>query len=725
MGMNQSHKTPPLTQAIGYGIIVGVGMAFAIGMIFVTFALRRYQREKIDAAEFATAGRSVRSGLIVSAVVSSWTWAATLLVSTTQGYSNGMFGPISYAAGGSVQIVLFATLGIEMKRKAPTVYTYLEVVRHRFGAYAHCIYMFYAIATNILVMAMLIAGASATTESLTGMHPVAACFLIPLGVTLYTVAGGLKATFLTDYTHTIILYVVIFLFAFTVYANSDFLGSPGRMYDLLVEASKNYPVEGNQDGSYLTMKSRSAGIFLVINLCGNFGTVFLDTGYWNKAIAAAPEAALPGYFLGGLMWFAIPWMCSTTMGLAGRVLEHTEYWPTWPRAMTTSEVSAGLTLPYTAVAILGKGGGSAVLLLIFMAVTSASSAEMVAASSVWTYDIYRAYINPKASSRQLITQTHLSVIMFVLVMICFSIGLHYGNVGMGYLYFLMGVIICSAVLPVVFTMFWSGFNQLSACLAPPLGMGLGIAAWAATTAGMFDNQFTLDTTGSDFPMMAGNLVSLFSPLIIIAICQLIGGNSHYDFNELKNMEQLRELPPDTNGAELEKMHEAEAREKQNHDNELTVTMSHAQVAAYEKHEQEFAEGERILNKSALIARVAAICISLSVLIIWPMPMYGTGYIFSKEFFTGWICVAFIWLFISLLVVVVWPVWQGRYPIAHTVRGIYWDLTGQSHKLRDWQEEHPEDLHVAFSPVASAISPVASPIMGIEAPQDAPPLVKRD
>ena len=226
-------------------------------------------------------------------------------------------------------------------------------------------------------------------------------------------------------------------------------------------------------------------------------------------------------------------------------------------------------------------------------------------------------------------------------------------------------------------------------------------------------------------MMAGNLVSLFSPLIIIAICQLIGGNSHYDFNELKNMEQLRELPPDTNGAELEKMHEAEAREKQNHDNELTVTMSHAQVAAYEKHEQEFAEGERILNKSALIARVAAICISLSVLIIWPMPMYGTGYIFSKEFFTGWICVAFIWLFISLLVVVVWPVWQGRYPIAHTVRGIYWDLTGQSHKLRDWQEEHPEDLHVAFSPVASAISPVASPIMGIEAPQDAPPLVKRD
>ena len=314
--------------------------------------------------------------------------------------------------------------------------------------------MFYALATNILVMAMLIAGSSAATESLTGMHPVAACFLIPLGVTLYTLAGGLKATFLTDYIHTMILFVIIFLFAFTVFANNSYLGSPGRVWELLTEVALEYPREGNKDGSYLTMKSRPAGIFLVINLAGNFGTVFLDTGYWNKAIAASPAAALPGYFLGGLSWFAIPWLCATTMGLAGRVLEHTPYWPTWPRAMTDDEVSAGLTLPYTAVAILGRGGGSAALLMIFMAVTSAASAEMVAVSSIWTYDVYRGYLNAKATSKQLIMQTHISVVIFVLVMIGFSIGLYYGGVGMGYLYTLMGVIISSAVLPVALTMFW-------------------------------------------------------------------------------------------------------------------------------------------------------------------------------------------------------------------------------------------------------------------------------
>ena len=52
----------------------------------------------------------------------------------------------------------------------------------------------------------------------------------------------------------------------------------------------------------------------MINITGNFATVFLDNGYWNKAIAASPVHALPGYVAGGLAWFAIPWMAATTMG---------------------------------------------------------------------------------------------------------------------------------------------------------------------------------------------------------------------------------------------------------------------------------------------------------------------------------------------------------------------------------------------------------------------------
>ena len=110
--------------------------------------------------------------------------------------------------------------------------------------------------------------------------------------------------------------IILFVFAFTAYGTNENAGSPGRIYDLLVEAGNAHPVEGNAQGSYLTFRSQEGGIFFVINLVGNFGTVFLDTGYWQKAISANPTNTLPGYVMGGLSWFAIPWLSATTLGLS-------------------------------------------------------------------------------------------------------------------------------------------------------------------------------------------------------------------------------------------------------------------------------------------------------------------------------------------------------------------------------------------------------------------------
>jgi len=72
------------------------------------------------------------------------------------------------------------------------------------------------------------------------------------------------------------LIIILFVFAFTAYATSEHLGSPGAVYDLLVAASKRHPVEGNAGGSYLTMNSKEGGIFFVINIVGNFGTASLE-----------------------------------------------------------------------------------------------------------------------------------------------------------------------------------------------------------------------------------------------------------------------------------------------------------------------------------------------------------------------------------------------------------------------------------------------------------------
>ncbi|MDI1490265.1 MAG: urea active transporter [Ramalina farinacea] len=430
--------SPPLSQSVGYGIVLGLGFLFALGMMTTTWVLKRYNNEVQTSEMFSTAGRTVKSGLVASAVVSSWTWAATLLQSSGVAYRYGVSGPFWYASGATVQILLFATLAIELKRRAPNAHTFLEVIRARYGLYAHLVFIVFGLMTNILVTAMLLTGGSAVVTSLTGMPTAAACFLLPVGVVMYTIMGGIRATFYTDYVHTVMIIVIIFIFAFTAYTTNANLGSPGKVYDLLKQAAIDHPVDGNSEGSYLTMRSKQGAIFFVINIVGNFGTVFMDNGYYNKAIAASPVHALPGYVMGGLSWFAIPFLAATTMGLSCLALETNPVFPTYPSRMPDADVTAGLVLPNAAVALLGKGGAAATLLLIFMAVTSASSAEYIAVSSIFTYDIYQTYWNPRASGKMLINMAHSFVVLYAFLLAAFSTGLYYAGISIGYLYLMMG-----------------------------------------------------------------------------------------------------------------------------------------------------------------------------------------------------------------------------------------------------------------------------------------------
>ena len=94
---------------------------------------------------------------------------------------------------------------------------------------------------------------------------------------------------LTDYVHTVIILVIIFIFAFSAYATNEVAGSPGKVWELLVDASRRHPVEGNAEGSYLTMKSREGAVFFVINIVGNFGTVFLDNGKYPPNLSSTAD----------------------------------------------------------------------------------------------------------------------------------------------------------------------------------------------------------------------------------------------------------------------------------------------------------------------------------------------------------------------------------------------------------------------------------------------------
>lgn len=88
------------------------------------------------------------------------------------------------------------------------------------------------------------------------MHVIAATFLLPVGVVLYTFVGGIKATFLTDYFHTFVITTIICFFTIKTFTVPE-IGSIGGLYKIVENLGHIHPVVGNHDGSYLTLTSKN------------------------------------------------------------------------------------------------------------------------------------------------------------------------------------------------------------------------------------------------------------------------------------------------------------------------------------------------------------------------------------------------------------------------------------------------------------------------------------
>jgi urea-proton symporter len=338
-------------------------------------------------------------------------------------------------------------------------------------------------------------------------------------------------------------------------------------------------------------------------------------------------------------------------GISAIALENTPVFPTYPSRIPEADVTAGLVLPYAARGLLGTGGAVASFFLVFFAVTSAYSSELIAVSSIFTYDIFQTYIKPTAYGATLVRISHASCIGYALFMSSFGVGLYYAGIGMGYLYLMMGVIISAAVIPATLTLIWSDMNWQAAALSPVLGLACSLTAWLVT-ASRECGSLSVACTGSNYPMLAGNVTALLSPLIFVPILTFAFGRQKYDWQSMKNIAR-------------------------GDDSELVrrPSLRPGSIPEHQHYTEDSTEQQHLLG-AAKIARWMTVGMTLVFLVLWPMPLYGSGYVFSKPFFTGWVVVGIIWLFGSTACVGVYPLWESRETIVHVGKAMWGDVTGK-------------------------------------------------
>lgn len=559
---------------------------------------------------------------------------------------------------------MFSILACKVKQNAPNCHTYLEIIYTRYGVLSHWVFIFFALLTNMLVGSQLLLGGSAVVTSLTGMNVYAAIFLILLGVCVNVVLGGLRATFLCktdsildicladtpfsgDYSHTLILMVIIMYFLFSTYATNAQVGSPKAMYQLLKEAALQRPVSGNQAGSYVTMKSNFALIFGLRQMCSGSGTVILNQAYWQRAIASRPTTAVRAYILGGLAWYAIPFGFATTLGLAAVALTDSPSFPTYPNPMTQAQVSAGLSAPFAATALLGTGGAVALLIVLFMAVTSCASAELIAVSSILTFDIYKTYIKPAATPDQLITISRLMICVFGLTMALFACIWNAIGIDLGWLFLVMGLLIGGAVFPAAFSITWKGQTKAGAVSRAVTGLCAGLLAWLVT-AHQYHGSISVSTTGREYPTLAGNLAAIITGFVAsIGVSLAKPEPFDWDTTCLNNTHSASSTDP-TSTTMLEK--------KNSNGNSDLATVGGEEEPI--KEDEMAVEDPSKLKHAFKVACIASFLLTFSMDFLIPIPMFLSHYVFSQGFFVAWVVITFIWVFCSTAITVVLPVWEA-------------------------------------------------------------------
>ncbi|KAF2644173.1 urea transporter [Massarina eburnea CBS 473.64] len=661
-----------LEPGAGYGITIGIGLAFAVVMVGFTMIQNRYGAHNTfkSTEEFNAASRSIKPGMIAAGIVSSWTHASTLLTSCTLAYSYGVSGGLWYGAVGTFQTLFFAFTAFRIKERANNAHTFPEIVLTRHGKVAHILFTILGLIANLIAGAALMAGGGAVVSALTGMNIWASYWILPIVITAYIVVGGLRSTFICDYLHTVILYACIFTFMFQIYVTNPHIGSPSKLYDMLVTAEIDKPA-ASQGGSYLTVNSHEGLVKAATILLGGFSNVWTDQAYWQRAIASSPETAVKGYVLGSVAWYAIPFGMSTAVGLAAAALQGNGLLSV---PLTQASVSAGLAGPAAIVTLMGDTGAYLFIILVFMAVTSSVSAESIAASSLLTFDVYKSYINPKASVKTLLRVSIAGLVIYAIALSAISCIFYSAGISLNYLISILACLLGGGALPMAFIVLWDRTSTFAAIVSPIIGLCSGLISWMVVTQ-IRSGAINIATTGDVYNSLTGDCVSLGMGLVCVIFFSYLVPDKKMLVTVLHGQEVV-EAETSTDSEKIAGNGDVECNPI--HPTLIQTSLKPSMAESLHPCLEDPAvpicalspDQVRSQKRLALISLFSG---TLIFMFIVPFSLYGTGYVFSKPFFYVFVCLAFVWVWVSFCICVLMPLWESWGDLVRVVVAVWGDV----------------------------------------------------
>lgn len=225
--------------------------------------------------------------------------------------------------------------------------------------------------------------------------------------------------------------------------------------------------------------------------------------------------------------------------------------------------------------------------------------------------------------------------------------------------------------------------------APWTGFLCGLIAWFVTTwkrSGSIDVATTGDTTNA----VAGNVTACGVGLLMSFVLTFTFP-AKYVSDDAKHIERSNKIQgisarvPD-NKSEAEAREKSPANESDDHkqdsvnrkdptaapEPESFVPTGNEMVDYLESKQMEPMDAVAV-KRSERFARVANLAFGTFAIIVVPFSLFGTGYIFNRAFFTGWLVVSFIWVWLSMCICVIYPVVESSGSLWQVSVGLWSDM----------------------------------------------------
>lgn len=345
--------------------------AYMVSMLGIgLYTLRR----KKDEADYYVGGRRLGGFSIGCLWMASWIGGATVVGSVDKAYNIGV-AALWYCGSMAVGCVVFALTATGRIQKMGVKFqalTYPELIEKRYGPAARLMaasttflaYVAYT-AGQFLAMASLLSG-------ILGWDMLTAIWVSAASMVVYTAVGGFIAVAITGVAQAIIIvFTLSLLMAPFLLAEAGGFAAVGRAL----------PQSFFDPGAW----GWARGLGLTVTIILTFFTCMdsYTRCFAAKSAAKARQGTLLAAVLVGLIALA-----TLAIGLAAKVL--------------LPDLPAGASTMNAMLSLLPDGLKGLIIIGLLAAIMSTGSVCLLVASANITQDVYRRFVNPRATSKKLV-----------------------------------------------------------------------------------------------------------------------------------------------------------------------------------------------------------------------------------------------------------------------------------------------------------------------------------